>query len=227
MEALPLALRLDRLGGGNESDVYRTDDERFVVKLKRFGGGSASVARAQARLLRGFAEHFAACLGAEHSLPSTFVVARDHLGDAQVVTIQPFLKDARPLYTIDYLALPPAERQHIMAQLHAIIERAQACYRATGLVPDLYGISSASPGELARLRAAYMAPIHLWHFLITRTLLRSHNLLLTPAPEHRVMLVDYDLVMLHKPHLVRRIYFAFRALLFRRDLALIRRHRAA
>lgn len=217
-------VRLHRLGGGNETDVYRTDDQRFVVKLKRFGRGSASMARAQARLLRAFAEHFAACLGSEHSLPSTFVVACDQLGDAQVVTIQPFLTDARPLYTVDYLALPRAQRQHIMEQLHAIIRRAQACYRATGLLPDLYGISSASPGELARLRASYMAPIHLWNFFVTRTLLRSHNLLLTAAPEHRVVLVDYDLVMLHKPHLVRRIYFAFRALLFQRDLAVIRRH---
>lgn len=110
-----------------------------------------------------------------------------------------------------------AQRRHIIVQLHTIIERAQACYRATGLVPDLYGLSGASTHELARLRAPYMAPVHLWNFLITRTLLHSHNLLLTT--DHRVVLVDYDLVMLHQPHLLRRFYVAVRVVLFWRDRA--------
>ncbi len=220
--ALPLALPLHRLGGGYETDVYRTEDERYVVKLKRIGYRSARMASAQTQLLRAIAQHFAACLGSEHSLPSAFIVASDHTGNAQVVTIQPFLKDARPLYTVDYPALPRDQRQHLMAQLHVIIGRAQQCYRATGLVPDLYGVSGVSTGEVARLRAAYMTPLHLWNFFMTRTLLRSHNLLLTT--DNRVVLVDYDLVMLHKPQLMRRVYFAFRALLFWRDRALIRLH---
>lgn len=227
LEHLPLSPPLHRLGGGYETDVYRTADQRFVVKLKRIGYRGAMMELAQARVLRAIAEHFADCLGAEHSLPSAFVVAQDDAGNAQVVTIQPFLKDARPLYTVDYQALPRAQRQHIMAQLHTIIRRAQACYQATGLIPDVYGVSGVSPRELARVRARYMAPVNLWNFLITRTLLRSHNLLLTPAPEQRVVLVDYDLVMQHKPSLMRRIYFAFRAILFWRDLVVIRRRNSA
>lgn len=222
LAALPLAFPLHRLGGGHETDVYCTDDQRYVVKLKRARFQKPSITQRRARLLRAIAEHFSDCLGPEHSLPSIFVVARDQAGAAQVVTIQPFLKDARPLYTVDYPALPRAERHRIMAQLHTIIQRAQACYRTTGFVPDVYGVSSTSPGELARLRAAYMAPVHVWNFFMTRTLLRSHNLLLTT--DNRVVLVDYDLVMLHKPPLMRRIYFALRSLLFWRDLAVIRLH---
>lgn len=224
LEALPVAGPLHRLGGGYETDVYRTADQRYVVKLKRTGYRSAAVARAQARVLRAIAEHFAACLGPAYSLPTAFVVTGDPTGAAQVVLIQPFLKDARPLYTVDYQALPHAERQQIMAQLRAIICRAQACYRATGVVPDLYGVSGATPAELARMRAPYMMPVHFWNFFTTRTLLRSHNLLLTPAPEQRVVLVDYDLAMQHRPHLFRRIYFASRALLFWRDRLMIRLH---
>jgi hypothetical protein len=223
--ALPLITSLQRIGGGYETDVYRTEDERYVVKLKRTGYRSVRMAHAQAHLLQAIADHFVSCLGVEHSLPSTFAVARDNAGNAQVVTIQPFLKDARPLYTVDYPALPQPQRHHLMAQLHTIIARSQECYRTTGLVPDLYGVSGVTPGELARLRAPYMTPLHMWNFFMTRTLLSSHNLLLTP--EQRVILVDYDLVMLHKPHLFRRIYFAFRAILFWRDLAVIRFHNCA
>lgn len=222
LDALPLNLPLHRLGGGYETDVFRTDDDRYVVKLKRVGYRDLRMAVAHALLVRSIAEYFADCLGPEHSLPSTYGIARHADGALRVITVQPFLKDARPLFSIDHRALPRAERRHIMAQLHTIIQRSQACYRATGLAPDLYGVSGTTPGEVARLHAPYMAPVHLWHFFMTRTLLRSHNLLLTT--DHRVVLVDYDLVMLHKPRVVRRMYFAFRAVLFWRDRAVIRLH---
>jgi len=222
LDGLPLIRPLRRISGGYETDVYRMADERYVVKVKHIVYGSASIALAQALLQRAIAERFAAFLGVEHSVPSTFVVAYNHAGDVQVVTIQPFLKNARPLYTIDYPKLPRAQRHQIMTQLGTIIRRAQICYRTTGMVPDVDGLSAGSPREVARLRAPHMAPIHVWNFLIVRALLRSHNLLLTT--DNRVVLVDYDLVMLHKPHVVHRIYSAFRALLFWRDLAVVWMH---
>ena len=34
-------LALERIAGGNETEVYRTDDQRYVVKLKSDHGGTA------------------------------------------------------------------------------------------------------------------------------------------------------------------------------------------
>jgi hypothetical protein len=59
----------------------------------------------------------------------------------------------------------------------------------------------------------------LWSFLVKRNLLRSHNLLLTAAPDRRVVLVDYDAV--RRGPLYRRIYYIVRWFLFWRDHALI------
>ena len=53
--------------------------------------------------------------------------------------------------------------------------------------------------------------------LVERNLLRAHNLLLTPAPERRIVLVDYDIV--RRGRLYRLIYFAVRWMLFWRDHA--------
>ena len=56
-------------------------------------------------------------------------------------------------------------------------------------------------------------------FYQQRNLLRAHNLLLTPAPERRIVLVDYDIV--RRGRLYRLIYFAVRWMLFWRDHMLI------
>ena len=86
-------------------------------------------------------------------------------------------------------------------------------------MPDLYGRTSTSAAERARLNKPWMLPQRLWSFLVERNLLRAHNLLLTPAPERRIVLVDYDIV--RRGWLYRLIYFAVRWMLFWRDHMLI------
>ena len=210
---------LERIAGGNETEVYRTDDCRYVVKLKADHGGALSDVLAYARTSRAAAEQFSDCLGAEHSIPSHYVVARDSAGRIQLLVIQPFLAQARPLFALDYAALSADERAHMAAQLRDIIRRALSFYRTTGGMPDLYGRSSASPTERARLNAPHMLPRRLWSFLVERNLLRSNNLMLTAAPERRIVLVDYDFV--RRGRLYRLVYFATRWLLFWREHALI------
>ena len=90
-------------------------------------------------------------------------------------------------------------------------------------MPDLYGISSSSREHRTRLSTPWMLPWHLWSFFVQRNILRSCNLLLTDAPEHRVVLVDYDLVPW--PGLLKRIYFAIRWLMSWRDHLLVGRMR--
>jgi hypothetical protein len=86
-------------------------------------------------------------------------------------------------------------------------------------MPDLYGRTSTSAAERVRLNTPWMLPQRLWSFMVARNLLRSHNLLLTPAPERRIVLVDYDIV--RRGRLYRLIYFAVRWMLFWRDHMLI------
>jgi hypothetical protein len=86
-------------------------------------------------------------------------------------------------------------------------------------MPDLYGRSSTSSKERAQLNAPHMLPWRLWSFLVKRNLLRAHNLLITDAPEHRIVMIDYDIVRRSK--LYRSIYYAVRWLLFWRDHVLI------
>jgi hypothetical protein len=212
-------LQLERIAGGNETEVYRTDDRRYVVKLKSDRGGDLRAALECARANRAAAEQFAACLGREHSIPSYCVVARDSAGRAQALVIQPFLAHAHPLFAVDYHALSSEERAHVAAQLREIIRRTLSFYRETGSMPDLYGRASANPAERARLNKPWMLPQRLWSFLVRRNLLRSHNLMLTAAPERRIVLVDYDIV--RKGRLYRLVYFAVRWVLFWRDHALI------
>jgi hypothetical protein len=50
-------------------------------------------------------------------------------------------------------------------------------------------------------------------------LLRSHNLLLTQAPERRIVLIDYDAI--RQGWLYRVVYYSVRQLLFLRDYSLI------
>jgi hypothetical protein len=216
-------LALERIAGGNETEVYRTDDARYVVKLKSNLGGTPREALARALSDRAAAERFMVCLGASHTIPSYYVIARDSAGCAQVLVIQPYLEGARQLFDTDYQALSTEERVIVAAQLREIIRRSLNFYRATASMPDLYGRASASAAERAHMNRPWMLPRRIWSFLVERNLLRAHNLLLTPAPERRVVLVDYDIV--RRGPLYRLIYFAVRWMLFWRDHALIQRMR--
>ena len=110
-------LTLERIAGGNETEVYRTDDQHYVVKLKSHLGGTTREALARARADRAAAEQFIACLGAGHTIPSYYVIARDNTGRAQALVVQPYLAGARQLFDIDYQALSDDERASIAAQL--------------------------------------------------------------------------------------------------------------
>lgn len=210
---------LERYAGGNETEVYRTDDGRYVVKLKSHLGGPPEEAVHLAREMRAAADAFAACLGPEHSIPSYYVVSRDSAGHAQVIVVQPLVADAAPLYDSDLPALDAADRERVASQLRTIIERSLAFYRRTGSMPDLYGRTSSSSSERARLNTPLMLPYRIWSFLVLRNLLRSHNLLLTAAPDLRIVLVDYDTV--RRSRLYRATYYLVRWFLFWRDRALI------
>jgi hypothetical protein len=212
-------LALERIAGGNETEVYRTDDQLYVVKLKSDHGGTVDVALAHALADRAAAERFIACLGPAHTIASYYVIARDSAGRAQTLVIQPYLAGAQQLFDIDYGALSHDERASIALQLREIIRRSLSFYRATASMPDLYGRTSISAAERTRLNKPWMLPYRIWSFLVERNLLRAHNLLLTPAPERRVVLVDYDIV--RRGWLYRLIYFAVRWMLFWRDHGLI------
>ena len=210
---------LQRLAGGNETEVYKTDDHRHVVKVKHDLGGARDAAIRQARWMRDTAERYTACLGERDTIPNYFIVARGSDGQAHPLTIQPLLSDACPLDAVDYRALLPAQRALIAAQLSEILRRAHAFYRATGSMPDLYGQSARSSDERRSRKSITRLPQRLWSFLVERTLLRSHNLVLIRDPEYRIVLIDYDAV--RRGRLYRLTYFAVRRLLLLRDLAVL------
>lgn len=213
-------LNMERVAGGNETEVYCTDNRRYVVKIKGDLGGDLDTALQHAQAMRKAAEQFADCLSQRYSIPSYYVISRDGRGRAQVLVIQPFIERARALYLVDYSALSVEERAQLGAHLREIIRRSLTFYKASGAMPDLYGRSSSSNDERTRMNTLYMLPWRLWSFLIQRNLLRSHNLLLTEAPEHQVMLIDYDPV--RRSRLYRSIYYAVRWMLFWRDQILIK-----
>jgi hypothetical protein len=212
-------LYLERIAGGNETEVYRTDDQRYVVKLKCELGGTLGGALDSAKAMRAAAEQFAACIGEEHSIPSYYLIARDSDSRVQVLVIQPFVAHAHPLCSVDYTTLSAAERQRVAAQLRALIKRALNFYANTRSMPDLYGRTSTSAAERKRLRSPWRIPERLWSFVVRRNLLRSQNLLLTNAPECRVVLVDYDFV--RRSVFYRWVYYTVRRVLFWRDQGLI------
>ena len=212
--------QLERVAGGNETEVYITDDRRFVVKLKSDLGGDVQAALHCAVAMRAAAERFEQFLGPWRSIPSWFLVSRDRDGHAQVLAVQPFLEHARPLFRVDWNALDIEERRVVARQLREFIDLALRFYRDTGRMPDLYGRSSDDQQQRRRNNSPGELPRRMWSFLIERNLLRSHNLLLTGAPEHRVVLVDYDIV--RRSFGYRLMYFAVRRLLFRRDRWMIR-----
>jgi hypothetical protein len=210
---------MERVAGGNETEVYRTDDGHHVVKLKSDLGADTAAVLAEARAMRASAEQFASCLGPRHSIPSAYLIARDDAGRGQILVLQPFLRGARPLHDLDYAELTEEQRANVATQLRDIIRRALDFYRATGSMPDLYGRTSGSSAERQHLNGPLMLPWRLWSFLVGRNLLRSHNLMLTDGPDQRVVLVDYDVV--RRGRLYRQVYYAVRWLLFWRDHALI------
>lgn len=199
---------LERIGGGSQTCVYRTADHRWVVKVKRDAAGSTRDALARAREMRAVAATLAACLGPEHSIPSHYVIARGCDGQVQILVVQPLVEGARPLHAVDLAALGEDERARVAAQLDGIVRRARRLYRTRGYMPDLYGISRAAPVTRAGWRLLLELPRRLTGFVTRQSLLRSHNLLLTAAPECRVVLVDYDLVSRNR--LARRAHYAAR-----------------
>lgn len=212
-------LHLERIGGGNETEVYCTDDHRYVVKVKSNWLSSLPTALAEAAAMRKAARRFATAVGATHSIPNHFLIAANGMGYPQVLAVQPYYQDAQPLFAVNYHQLSVAERRQIARQLLHIIQRSVATYGKRGWMPDLYGRTSASRAEREWLNRWYMLPWRLWSFLVKRNLLRAHNLMLTAAPERRVILVDYDPVTRGK--LYQLVYYTMRLWLFWRDLLLI------
>ncbi len=211
---------LVRIAGGNETEVYLTDDARFVVKVKAEDAHpDPTVMLALARLLQHSADAFAACLGSRYSTPTAFVLSRNSRGEVQVVAVQPYLGDAVPLRDVPYARLSRTERARIAAQLREIMHRAQAMYRREGCMPDLYGRVSATPAERKRQKTWYYLPQRAWSFVVQRNLLRAQNLMVTNDPERHIRLIDYDPVRRGK--LYRTIYYAARRALFWRDAVLI------
>ncbi len=210
---------LERIGGGNETEVYCTDDRRYVVKVKHNPTTTLAATLTQALAMRKAARRFATVMGAQHSIPSEFLLGQDGAGQIQLLVVQPFYAEAQPLFALNYHHLRRAERLRLARQLLHIIRRAVATYGKRGWMPDLYGRTSASRAERERLNHWYMFPWRLWGFLVQRNLLRAHNLMLTAPPDSRIILVDYDPVTRGKFY--QLIYYHMRFWLFWRDLLLI------
>ncbi len=211
--------RVDRFAGGNESEVYLTDDRRYVIKIKNDLGSDLPTALEWARLMRRVAQQSVDTLGEEHTIPSYYALSRDDEGDVQILLVQPLITDANQLFDIDYTKLSKNERKYIAQQLRDIIRKSVFDYIRYGSLPDLYGRTSTSPAEREHLNSPKMLPWRIWSFLVKRNLLRARNLLLTNSPQHHVVLIDYDPVRRGK--LYRTIYYTVRLILFIRDLILI------
>ena len=217
--ALDADHHLERIGGGNETEVYCTDDRRYVVKVKHSSATTLAATLAQAVLLRKAARRFATVMGPRHSIRSEFLLGQDGAGQTQLLVVQPFYAEAQTLFAVDYRTLNLVARWQLARQLLHIIRRAVATYGKRGWMPDLYGRTSASRAEREQLNHWYRLPWRLWGFLVKRNLLRAHNLMLTAGPEQRIILVDYDPVTRGK--LYQLIYYHIRLWLFWRDLLLI------
>lgn len=216
---IDIDLHLERIGGGNETEVYCTDDRRYVVKVKGDQCGSVQEMLTHARMLRNATRRFATVMGPRHRIPNYFLIAANAAGEAQLLALQPFHEDARSLYSLDYKALSFGERCDLAQQLLHIIYRSLGSYRKRGWMPDLYGRTSRSSAERTENNRWYRFPWRVWSFVVERNLLRANNLMLTDEADPRVILVDYDPVTRSK--LYQRIYYALRAVLFLRDLILI------
>jgi hypothetical protein len=212
-------LHLERIAGGNETEVYATDDRRYVVKVKTAEAFSATEIIEVASEMQKNACKVGQTIGESHQIPNYFFVAENSLGLAQVVVIQPYLRDALPLFAIDYTILSKSERRKIGWQLFRIIRRCALAYITSGRMPDIYGRANSSVQEREQMNKWYMLPWRLWSFGVKRNLLRSHNLMLTHAPEQRIVLVDYDAVK--RGWFYRFIYYNMRMALFGRDYLMV------
>jgi hypothetical protein len=212
-------LHLVRVAGGNETEVYASDDQRYVIKVKSCDAGTLTAGLARAVLRQRAAAAFAAAIGDSHSIPSYVLIARNSAGEVQPLVVQPYHREAMSLAHLNYGQLTHAERVQIARQLVGIIGRNVLTYLRRGWMPDIYGRVSGNAVERTHANRWRRLPERLWSFLVKRSLLRSHNLLVTAAPERRIILVDYDPV----PHgrLYRFVYYKMRLLLFVRDLVLI------
>lgn len=212
-------LHLQRIAGGNETEVYLTDDCGYVVKVKDTTGGSLAEAMDAVKKLHAAATEADTVLGSQHTIPNYFILSGDEAGQVHPLVLQPFLPQAEELFELDYAALSEPERAYLAQQLQDIIYRAAQQYRRCGRMPDLYGRASRTPKERRRLNAPHLFPARIWSFLVWRSLLRSHNLM--RLPDGRVVLVDYDPV--DRSWLYKTVYFAVRYGLFLRDKFLIQR----
>lgn len=209
--ALTLAEPIERIGGGYETDVFRTGDGRLALKLKHQAGAPAAML-ARARRLKQVADLFRAYLGPDHSLPSEYLVVAGAAGQGQILAVQPFLADAHALDSIDLATLSPRDRAALAGQLQPLIAGALACYRATGYLPDLYGLGPHA-GAMARRWDLRWIVREGWRILTGRPLITAHNLLLTG--DGRVVLVDYDPICDRWPSC--GLVYGTRAILLRRD----------
>ncbi|MCB0191803.1 MAG: hypothetical protein KDJ65_07655 [Anaerolineae bacterium] len=212
-------LHLERIAGGNETEVYRTDNQKWVVKVKTEPEYLVGDPYQEVELLRTTAQTFAEAVGPEHSLSSYFLIGQNQAGQGQVVVFQPYLDQAKSLFDLDYQSLDRADRANVARQLRRIITQSLKFYHRTGRLPDLYGRTSRNPSERRLLNAPHRLPWRLWQFLVKRTLLRAHNLMLTDDAEPRIILVDYDPVRRSK--LYQWVYYTLRRVLFLRDYLLI------
>lgn len=211
LAALRVTTPITRIGGGYETDVFRSGDGRLALKLKH-SGGSAGAMLARARRLERVADLFRAYLGPRHSLASDYLVVEGTNGQSHILAVQPFLAGARPLDAIDIAALAPAARADLARQLGAIVAGALACYRATGYLPDLYGLGPHDGASARRWDPRWLVREG-WRILTGRPLIGAHNLMLTG--DGRVVLVDYDPIC--TGNLGCGLVYGARAVLLRRD----------
>ena len=212
-------LHMARIGGGNETEVYTTDDHRYVIKVKSEQSADLNGAIHLAIGARRAARKFARIVGKQHSIPSYYVISRGDDGEVKPVVLQPFLADAVPLFAVDYSRLNFQQRLRIAKQLLHLIYRSVTAFVHGGVMPDLYGRASESV-EVRKVQKSWRRlPHRLWGFIVKRNLLRAHNLMLINPTKPRIVLVDYDAV----PHskLYQMVYYSVRLMLFWRDLVLI------
>ncbi len=138
-------------------------------------------------------------------------------GQSRVLAIQPFLHNAVPLDTLDPASLSPLERLTFAGQLAQIIARSLACFHDSGMLPDLYGLSSHDGAQARRWDLRWVLRVG-WRMLAGRPLIDAHNLLRTA--DGQVILVDYDPLCVGSPG-CRLVYLA-RAILLIRDRTYVR-----
>ncbi len=211
LSALQFVQPLIYLSGGSQTDVYRTADRRFVIKLKATNARTGE-ARQQAAQLQQVADLLCAHLGPEHSLNTWFLVLANDTGQLLVVGVQPFLDGAHPLDAVVLGSLTRASQVSLLENLRSIVRRSLACYRSTGRVADLYGYGHKAGAEARRWHPRRLLAEG-WRLISQNPLLTAHNLMLTH--DGRVVVVDYDPIC-HSRLSCRLIYGA-RALLLVRD----------